>query len=61
MVIRHNLTLWLSDEDPLENERIDRLAGLYELDRTRDDTDVDLFLTDVDIKHEYAPAPCEGH
>ena len=53
------LTQWLLDEDLIENVRIDRLAGLYEHpDRTRDDTDADLFLTDADIKHEYAPAPC---
>ncbi len=57
-----NLTPWLSDEDLIENALIDRHAGLYEHpDRTRDDTDADLHLTDADTKYEYAPTACKGH
>ena len=56
------LTPWLLDEDHLENAlRIDRLAGSYELDRTRDDSDADLHLTDADIKYECPPTACKGH
>lgn len=54
------LTPWLLDEDHTLNVRTE-LAGTCELDRTRDDIDADLHPTDADIKHEYAPTPCEGH
>lgn len=46
-----NLTQWPLDEDHTLSVRTE-LAGTYELDRTRDDTDVEQRLTDADIKHE---------
>ena len=45
------MTQWLLDEDHILSVRTE-LAGTYELDRTRDDTDVEQRRTDADIKHE---------